>query len=131
VEQRGRPPVAALTTAALTVMVTHTTGVLWVACVGVVIALLRPRTWWGRLFRRSPRRLTSAALLVLAGGLGCVAYVLLAKPNALGADTGAFGSLAPAQLVSGQLVWALQTIGAFPLRDNPAPMIVYALWLVG
>lgn len=129
VEERGRPHVAALTTAALTVMVTHTTGVLWMACIAAVIASLQPLGSWREVFHRSPRRLIGAALLIGAGGLACVAWIVLAKTNALREPTGSFQPLTFDYLASGQVVWALQTIAAFPLRNDPAPVIVYLLWL--
>ncbi len=129
VEDPAHPRLVALTTAALTVMVTHSTGVLWLACVFVVVALLQPLSTWAALFGRSGRALLGAGAVVGLGGVACVAWILLAKTNAVNTGAG-MGHLPFGDLVSGLFVWGLQTIGAFPLRDDPAPVIVYVLWLV-
>jgi len=130
VEQPGRPRVAALTTAAVTMMVTHSTGLMWLALVVAVIALLQPLSSWRALFRSSRRALTGAGAIVGLSAAACVAWILLAKTNALSPTTD--GSIYPplGQLAKGQFVWALQTIAAFPIRNDAAPGIVYALWLV-
>ena len=130
VEDPGRPRLAALTTAALTMMVTHSTGVMWLALVVAVIALLQPMNRWRALFRRSPRALTTAGVVISVGALACVAWVHLAKTNALSPVQGDSVHLGLNDLVSGQLAWTLQTIGSFPMRNEPAPGAVYALWLV-
>jgi hypothetical protein len=130
VEGPRRPRVLALTIGALVLMATHTTGVLWLAVIAVVIALLQPLSSWRALYLQAQRPLTGAATVVCAGGLACVAWVLLAKTNAV-AMTGVAEVRVPvAELVSAQLVWALQTIGAFPLRNDAAPTVVYVLWLL-
>lgn len=129
VEDPVRPRLVALTTAALTVMVTHATGVMWLGCVAVVIALLQPLSSWGALIPRLRRRLLVAAAVVGAGGVVCVAWILFAKTNAVSSDEG-MGHLAFGDLANGLVVWGLQSIGAFPLRNEPAPVIVYVLWLV-
>jgi len=130
VEDPGRPRVVALTTAALTMMVTHSTGVMWLALVVAVIVLLQPLSRWRALVQHSPRPLIGAGGVIAVGGLACVAWVLLAKTNSLAPAQGKFGTLELSDLVVGQIAWALQTIGAFPMRNEPAPGVVYALWLV-
>ncbi len=130
VEDPGRPKVVALTTAALTMMVTHSTGVMWLAVVVAVIALLQPVSRWRALFNRSPRALKSSIVVIGLGAVACVAWIMLAKTNALGPDEGKFGQLELGYLFNGPLVWSLQTIGAFPLRDDAAPPVVYVLWLL-
>ena len=113
-------------------MVTHSTGVMWLALVVAVIALLQPLSRWRALFHRSRRALTGAGAIIGLGGAACVAWILLAKTNvgALTASGNASDQLALGDLANGQVAWALQTIAAFPLRNDPAPAIVYALWLV-
>jgi hypothetical protein len=130
VETPKRPHVAALTTAALVVMATHTTGVLWLAVITVVIALLQPPSSWRALCLQAQRPLTVAAAVVCVGGLACVSWILLAKTNAV-AVTGMGSGQAPVgDLVVAQFVWALQTVAAFPLRNESAPVVVYVLWLL-
>ena len=131
VEQPGRPRVAALTTAAVTMMATHSTGVMWVAFVVGVIALLQPLSRWRALFRRSARALTGAGAAHRAGGAACVAWILLAKTNSTSVPpTTRSGSSGWAIWSPARSLWALHTIAAFPMRNEPAPAIVYALWLV-
>ena len=131
VEQPGRPRVVALSTAAVTIMVTHSTGVMWLALVVTVIGLLQPLSRWRALLRHSPRALTGSGAFIALAGAACVAWILLARTNA-GAFGSTGGSIYPTlgDLISGQLAWALQTIAVFPLRTDPAPGIVYVLWLV-
>lgn len=130
VENPERPHLVALPVAAVTMVATHGTGVMWLAAIVVVIALLQPTRTWARLLRRRPLQLTGAALVTGAGSLVCLAWILLAKTNALEPTTGSYGRIGPGDLATGQLVWTLQTIAAFPLRENTAPMVVYALWLL-
>lgn len=129
VEDPGRPRLTALTVAAVTMMATHSTGVMWLALVVVVIALLQPIGRWRDLGRSTPGPLAGAAGVIGLAGLSCVAWILVAKTNAPAAG-GAFGRLHLGDLVAGQFAWALQTIAAFPLRADAAPVIVYLLWLV-
>lgn len=130
VEQPGRPRAAALTTAAVTMMATHSTGVMWVALVAAVIALLQPLSKWRVLLRRSARALSGAGAVIGLAAAACVAWVLLAKTNSLGPADDTFGQLELSDLVIGQALWALHTVAVFPTRSEPAPAIVYALWLV-
>jgi hypothetical protein len=111
-------------------MVTHSTGVMWLALVVAVIALLQPLSRWRELFQRSSRALTGAGAVIAVGGVATMAWLLLAKTNALGPAEGKFEQLELTHLVVGQFAWTLQTIAAFPLRSEAAPGIVYALWLV-
>ncbi len=130
VEDPARPRILALSIAALTVLSTHTTGVLWLTCVVLVIALLQPLSRWRALYRRSPGVYNIAVASIGLGGAACIAWILVAKTNALQVTDGGFGRLTIGELANGQLVWGLQTIAAFPLRNEPAPVIVYVLWLV-
>jgi hypothetical protein len=82
------------------------------------------------LFRRWPRRVVPAVVVVGVGAVACFAWIVVARTNALEPNTGSYGRIGPGDLAMGQLVWALQTIAAFPIRDDTAPLIVYALWLV-
>jgi hypothetical protein len=96
----------------------------------VVIALLQPPSSWRALCLQAQRPLTVAAAVVCVGGLACVSWILLAKTNAV-AVTGMGSGQAPVgDLVVAQFVWALQTVAAFPLRNESAPVVVYVLWLL-
>ena len=132
VEQPGRPRVVALVTGAVTMMVTHSTGVMWLAIIGAVIALLQPLSRWQALFRSSRRALTGACVAVGLAGTACVTWILVAKTNtpAITASGDLPDRLTFGFLANGEVAWALQTIATFPLRRDPAPPIVYGLWLV-
>ncbi len=130
VEDPRRPRLVALTTAALIMMATHTTGVMWLACLALVMLVVQPLQRWRALLRSAPRAFGGAAAVIALGGLACVAWILLAKTNAIRSPGVGSQHLALSDLANGQVVWALQTIAAFPMRDEPAPGIVYILWLV-
>lgn len=130
VEDPRRPRLVALTTAALVVLATHTTGLMWLALVLVVIAILQPLRRWRELWRGSALPLIRSAVVVGLGGLACVAWILVAKTNSLTTAPEDFGSVPFGRVVSGQFLWTLQTVAAFPLRNERPPVIVYALWLV-
>jgi MFS family permease len=130
VEDPGRPKFVALTTAAVTMVVTHSTGVMWLGFVLATIALLQPLGRWRSVWQSSrPAIVRSTACIGMAVGAS-VAWILVAKTNALNPPTGALDALKLTDVVKYTVLWALQTIGAFPLRYDHAPPLVYALWLV-
>jgi hypothetical protein len=71
----------------------------------------------------------SAAVTTLTA-VTCVAWIRVAHTNALSEPMAGLPPLRAVDLVGAQTVWALQTIGAFPLRDEPAPTLVYVVWLI-
>jgi hypothetical protein len=130
VEDPRRPRLVAVTVAALVVLATHTTGVMWLALVLVVLAVVQPARRWRDLWRGSTIPLVRSAVVVALGGLACGAWIIVARTNALTPPTEDLGRLPLGDLVSSQLLWTLQTVAAFPMRNERPPVVVYALWLV-
>lgn len=112
-----------------TVLVTHTTGMLWGVCIVLVVLSLRSRGEWLALARHHHRALLRT---VLGSGLvasACLGWVLVADTNRLGAPSPAMPPMDAAGLASSQLAWLLQTVAAFPLRNEMAPVWIYPVWL--
>ena len=126
----ARPRLAALATSAVVMVSTHTTGVMWLALVIGVLATLQPLSSWRSLLRAHRRAVGVAAAVVACGTAACLAWIVLADTNALNPADPNLRPLQPAVILRGLMVWALQTIGAFPIRNQPAPLSVYVLWLV-
>jgi hypothetical protein len=125
--RRGLVAVAAVSGS---VMVTvHTLGPVWLALISLLVLLVAgPGNVWRRV-REAPRgHLTGAAVVVLAT-LASVAWVVASGTNQPSAEkTITNGSPFPDVLL-GIPLWPLQAIATFPSRDEPAPLIVYALLL--
>lgn len=129
VSRRGPAPWGALTVGAAVLLVTHTTGVLWLALVVAAVLALRSRTWWRETWRAHRVGLGLTAVTIALTAVACVAWIRWAHTNALNEPMTGLQPLGGSLLLSAQTVWALQTIGAFPLRDMPAPTLVYVVWL--
>jgi hypothetical protein len=78
--------------------------------------------------RLGHRRAMAAVAVIGVGALACVAWILLAHTNAPDAD-GRVGPGHPPSLgvlVAQNVLWPLQAVAAYPMRDQPAPTVVYA-----
>ncbi len=125
-----RPRFAAVAVAAAVMMTTHTTGVIWLALILAVLATLQPIASWRALRRERGRPLGATLAALGAVGAACVAWILLAGTNALNPVDEALPPLRATAVLRSLVLWSFQTIAAFPLRDQPAPLGVYVLWLV-
>lgn len=127
-DELPRGCLAAVVVGAVVLCNTHTTGPLWLLLIAVTWALLKPAALL-QAFKDARNRLAIGLV-----GLGTAASVLWTVvsganlPNASGQIT-SNPELGP--LVSNETAWLLQTIAAFPLRNEFAPPAVYVLWLVG
>lgn len=129
VERPHRAHYALLTVASVTVLVTHTLNVLWLPVMAIAVLALRRRAWWATLLREH-RAARVGTVVVLLSALACVAWIRYASTNALNAPLPDQSPLALGQLASVQLNWVFQTVAAAPLRNVPAPAMVYPLWLM-
>jgi Predicted membrane protein (DUF2142) len=130
VPERPTLLLTAFGTASAALLLTHTTGPLWLALIVLVGFCLRtPRQWW-LLVRTQTRAMVTTAVVVVACTLLSVAWTTLSGANSLGADTPSEVPLRAGSLVGSELLWVLQSIAAFPLRNEHAPIIVYTIWLV-
>lgn len=128
--RRGTAPVAAIAVGAAAVAVTHTTGLLWCPLVLAVATLLRPRRWWIDRLRGRARATAVSVVLVVVALAYAAAWVRLAGTNALAPRTEGLPPLQPGDLVIQLVAWLLQTVAAFPLRNEYAPVAVYPIWLL-
>lgn len=117
-------------TASSALVLTHTTGPLWLALIVLVAFCLRtPRQWW-RLVATHTGPMVTTAVVVVGFTLLSVAWTSLSGANSLGSDNPPDLSLDTGTLIGSEILWVLQSIAAFPLRNEHAPIIVYTLWLV-
>lgn len=106
---------------------THTTGPLWLLLIVLTWVFLNPRAVGVAL---RDRQNWLPAGLVAAGALASAMWTLSSGanlPNPSGLIT---GSPQLGELFLQEIAWLLQTIAAFPLRNEMAPAAVYILWLV-
>ena len=132
VDDDVRPPVAAFVTGCLALLVSHSTAVVWLAVIAVAVLSLRPRAAWAGWIGRNRRAASWAAGVVAMSALACLAWIVTQKTNSLEYDDSVVRHSWPSlpAMVGQWVVWCFQTIGAFPIRDEPAPLIVYPMWLV-
>jgi hypothetical protein len=122
--------IAALTFGAVPLAVVRALGPLWLLLIlaAVVLAFGTPRP--RALARRTDARVVGG--IVALATLGGIAWTLTAATNSpAGSDptrgTGSVWSELPREA----LLWLLQSVGAFPTRNEAAPSAVYAVVLVG
>lgn len=108
---------------------THTLGVLWLGLILVVLAALHgPRATVRSLLPRA--RTEYAVLAATVVGVGFeLAWMLLSRVNDPSAVTTTFDDSPWPSVVTGLVLWPLQVIGVFPMRNEAAPLGVYALVL--
>jgi len=107
----------------------HGLGPVMVALTVAIVVV-----WRGpALALRRSRPQTRIEWVALAGTVLAVSFsvywYLTSGANDPGQEATTFsGSPIPA-MVNGIVLWPLQAIAAFPLRDQPAPMAIYAIWI--
>ncbi|MGO4258796.1 DUF2142 domain-containing protein [Marmoricola sp. RAF53] len=108
---------------------THTLGILWMTLIMVTFAILTGLR--GLLRTLVPRgRLEWAALGLALGAVAFDAFWLLTSGvNDPGQERSSFGGQPWSFVASGAILWPLQAIGAFPMRDESAPLALYAVAL--
>ena len=124
----SRGLVLPLTVGSVALVATHTSGAMWLALIGVVAVLLQPVGTWVRVLRGRWAVWTLAAAVVLTATALCVAWIRLQHANSLGTKVLEPDPFPYMQLPVYQLLWIFQAIGAFPLRNEPAPIPVYVIW---
>lgn len=127
-QRRSAYLLLALFTAALISL--HTLGVVWLFLILVAVGIIHgPVSTLKALWPRDRVEVLAGAI----SGSAIVfeaAWIVLARAN----DPGREGLDIPGSpwgsVLNGLLLWPLQAIGAFPMRDNAAPMTVYAIMVV-
>jgi hypothetical protein len=121
---------AAVTIGAVPLATVRTFGPLWLCLILVVVLVAYGTDHARRLVRRTDARLAAAVIgLAVIGGLAWSATASTNAPppaDQAGAATSVWTVL-PGEV----LLWLLQSVGAFPARDDPAPLVVYAVVLTG
>lgn len=108
----------------------HTLGILWLALIAVAVAAIHgPRTTLKALVPRSRLERVAAGISGFAVAFEVV-WVLVARTNNPATERTSISGTPWGAVLNGLLLWPLQAIGAFPMRDNPAPPAVYALVLL-
>lgn len=105
---------------------THTLGLLWCVLIGAVVALTYGLRRTAHVLR--PRRRSELiAVLTLTTGLAFeLFWALTTGVNDPGTPANVTQSAWPS-IIEGLVLWPLQTIGAIPLRDDPAPLLTLGL----
>jgi hypothetical protein len=128
--QRRRTAYGLLALFSVVLANTHTMGLLWLVLILAVTGVLHGpvRTLRALL----PRNRTESAL-----GLGTavafvfeIGWVLLSGVNSPSLDATRFPGNPATWVLQGVVLWPLQTIGAFPMRNDNAPLVVYAVVLL-
>ena len=103
---------------------------MWLALMVSLLAILQPIASWRSLVRANRPRLGAAVAVTTVATAACVAWILLAGTNSLNRVDPEIPALRYTAILRSLVLWAFQTIAAFPLRDQPAPLPVYVLWLI-
>lgn len=129
-ERDGRWLAPPLVVGSIGLVVTHTTGAMWLALIGLVVITLRPLRDWIRLLRSEWLAWLLAGGVVLGATALCLVWIRLNHTNTLGTDVAETGPFPWTRLPTFHALWTLQGIGAFPMRNDPAPTPVYLIWAV-
>lgn len=129
-EQRRRTAYGMLGVFAAVLANTHTLGLLWLALILLAVAMLHgPVAMFRALLPRTPREGIVAALAACAAAFE-IAWVALSGVNNPTLDQTEFTSSPWPWVFQGFVLWPFQAIGAFPMRNESAPLVVYALILI-
>lgn len=112
------------------VILTHTTGLLWGAATVIALLVALGRIEAKRLWGSHRSSLVRNATAVTAVSAFAAAWILSQRTNDPATDNTSFGALPWADLIVQPVLWALQTIGAVPFRNQPAPVPVFVLGLM-
>lgn len=112
------------------VVVSHTTGLVWgpAACVALLLAMGRLRV--DEVWASHRRLVLMLGAAVTATTVFAASWVVTQRTNDPAAESSSLGRLPIHQLFIQPLLWAFQTIGAVPFRNQPAPPVVFALGLL-
>jgi hypothetical protein len=121
--------ITALTVGLVLVGGPRTLGPLWVLIIVGVLLLLAPSAQWVAAFRSQPRRWATSVGLVIASCAAGAAWTLVSGANRPALEGLEFERSPFPGILIQPIVWLVQSIGVFPLRDEFAPWPVYALVL--
>ena len=111
------------------VCIAHSTGPMWLFFILLTTFLMAPVSHWTQLIREHRGAAVTTVLGVGAIAASSVLYVALAKTNAPENPGRLFDFDAPLVAIQ-NVLWPFQATAAFPMREQPAPPVVYALWMI-
>jgi hypothetical protein len=120
-----RPYLLAFTVGAVPLLLVRSLGPLWLALILLCVAPLFDRQRVAEVVRSGAARACAAVVAACAVGSG--AYTLWAGTNRIGPVTEHFGNLSLSEYPAQVLMWAVQSVAAFPARDELAPAPLYLL----
>lgn len=108
-------------------------GPLWLALIVITACVIRPSLIRLLLATRSGWISTTVVVVTAVASAG---WTLIAGTNSPEATTGEFGRPSFSDMAGSATLWLLQSIAAFPARDELAPLSLYAIalvawWLLG
>ncbi|MBA8803991.1 hypothetical protein FB382_002282 [Nocardioides ginsengisegetis] len=125
------------TSAAIPLALLRTLGPLWLVLIVLIAAAYEGMRQTVELVRSRPGVFTAAGALVVSSVAAAVAWAVTSSSYVVHAGTDSLGTVGSVHDVRASWtdalqvpVWMLQIVGAFPLRDEPAPTAVYPMVLV-
>ncbi len=115
-----------IATSAATIMLTHSTGVMFVPLIALCAAPLlwsRRHALWTE--HRRPLLITTSSVAVI--GLACVTWILAAGTNDPRDAEATLGAMPLKTALIGPVLWFLQAIATLAFRNEPAPTAAYIL----
>lgn len=133
-ESRKRPLLLASAAASGSILVTvRSLGPLWAALALLAVLIARPGSV-GRLTAILRSRSGAAAVATIGlASAASVAWILSQRSLRIGIEEAAAGApwgVRIQRALESEVVWLFQAIGAFPYRNEPAPVVVYPLFLL-
>ncbi len=122
---------ALATLAAVVLAVTRTLGPLWLALIVVTVVAFEGVRRTRETMRAAPGQIALAAALVGLSVAGAGLWLATAGPSQTSLDSGgpsAGDAAGGADWLKRVVAWTFQLVGAFPYRNEPAPIGVYALY---
>jgi hypothetical protein len=105
----------------------HSTGPLWLALSVPPLCLIAGGGWLVEATSRHRHLIVTLSGLILAATLASVFWITSQGTNAVPHSAAHVIPLSLSTLMGAPFLWALQAIAAIPFRNQPAPMMVYAI----
>ena len=108
----------------------RTLGPLWALLIVAAVVALTPRARLATLVREHRRSIVTIGGAWVAASLAGAVWSLSSGTNDPGSEGASLDGSAWGDLLDQVVLWTLQSIGAFPARDQQAPVAAYALFVV-
>ena len=114
---------------AAVVMLTHSTGPLWVLLTVVALVLAAGRSWIRDALAYHRLSFLAPMSVALLGAVLSTAWIIWQGTNSPAGDAAHFGGPDVSATLLQPLLWLFQSVAAIPFRDQAAPVTVYAIGL--